>query len=72
MNAIIQGFFWGLGMIGADQVIRSETVRAKARKFWDDVMYVANKEDKKPEPETHGTVVDFATGATLEKGKVND
>lgn len=70
MNAILQGFMWGIGMIGADQIIRSEAVRAKAKKFWADVMYVADGKNKKPMPNISGEVVDFATGATLKRGVV--
>ena len=70
MNAILQGFMWGLGMLGADRVISSGVVQAKAKKFWDDVMYVADGKDKKPMPAIRGEVVDFATGQTLKKGVV--
>ena len=68
MNAIIQGFMWGLGMIGADRVINSGVIQTKAQKFWDDMKYVADGKHKKSEPAVVGQVVDFKTGKVIDKG----
>ena len=71
-NFLVGGFFWALGFMGAERVVRSGTASRVFRgvsQWCKDVKTVMDEDDTPPAKETRGEVIDFATGKTLQEGQ---